>query len=196
MDGFQMRKEKKKKSILQAAQELFSSQGVKNTTVAEIAAKARVSQVTLYNYFGSKNNLVKEVIGTFMEEKWTDSEKIIESALSFPQKIEKIILEKAQVEHQSPWFVHAIALADSEIQDLLESYYQKRSIPLLIKLIEQGKKEGFVDLGLSNEAVLFYLNIFKEAMNQPEFLWDKNKGLRLDLTRLFFYGLMGKPLQQ
>ncbi len=193
LNGFQLRKLKKKESILQAAQELFSTYGVKNTSMAKIAIQASVSPVTLYNYFGSKNNLVKAVISQFMEIKWKESEDIFEAPLPFPQKITKIILEKDKVEERDAWFVHSLSLNDPEIREQMETYYQNKSIPLLLKLIEQGKEEGFVDPGISNEAVLFYLEVFKKAVYQPAFLADENKATRQGLTRLFFYGLMGRP---
>lgn len=49
-------------SILQTAIELFSVWGIKAVSIAEIAQKANVSQVSIYNFFGSKDNLAKQVI--------------------------------------------------------------------------------------------------------------------------------------
>ena len=58
MDGFEKRREQKKKDILKAALSLFQQYGVQKVTISEIAKKANVSQVTIYNYFESKDNLL------------------------------------------------------------------------------------------------------------------------------------------
>ena len=47
--------------VLQAAYQLFSEQGYPRTTVAEIAAAAKVSVETVYKSFGSKRGLLKEL---------------------------------------------------------------------------------------------------------------------------------------
>ena len=53
MNGFEKRRLKKKNSILIAALTLFKQYGYRKVTVAEIADKASVSQVSIYNYFKS-----------------------------------------------------------------------------------------------------------------------------------------------
>ncbi len=62
MNGFERRRELKKKSILQAAYDLFSARGIKDVGIAEIAQKAAVSQVSIYNFFDSKENLVRQAM--------------------------------------------------------------------------------------------------------------------------------------
>ena len=51
MDGFERRKEQKKESIRRAALELFQNYGFKKVSVNDIAERAGVSQVTIYNGF-------------------------------------------------------------------------------------------------------------------------------------------------
>lgn len=48
--------------ILKAAVTLFSDYGFSGTTTKRIAAKAKVNEVTLFRLFGSKKNLLSEVI--------------------------------------------------------------------------------------------------------------------------------------
>ena len=56
-----MKKETKEK-ILESAFELFSKKGYLATTTKEIAQKARVSEVTLFRHFKSKEELFTETI--------------------------------------------------------------------------------------------------------------------------------------
>lgn len=50
-----------KSKIILAALELFSEQGIKKTTIEEIARHAGLTRVTVYRYFADKQQLVHEV---------------------------------------------------------------------------------------------------------------------------------------
>ena len=67
MDGFARRKEQSKEEIRKAAWELFSQHGVDKVSVMDIAHKAGVSQVTIYNNFGSKEALAREFVGFMVD---------------------------------------------------------------------------------------------------------------------------------
>lgn len=51
-------KQQRKEAILQAATELFEKHGYNATTVEQIAEKAAVSAPTVFNYFGSKQEIL------------------------------------------------------------------------------------------------------------------------------------------
>lgn len=55
-------KEQKKESIMNAALQLFSSNGFYATTIPDIAKKLGMSVGNFYNYFASKDVLAKELI--------------------------------------------------------------------------------------------------------------------------------------
>lgn len=52
----------RKKEIMDAALELFAQEGFYSTSISKIATKAGVSKGLLYNYFDSKEELIKEII--------------------------------------------------------------------------------------------------------------------------------------
>src|SRR5690625_1516025 len=94
MDGFEKRREQKKKDILKAALSLFQEYGVQKVSIAEIAKKAHVSQVTIYNYFESKDNLVYHVFKYYVDNIWEEQKEMLESDIPLNKKIEKIIFDK------------------------------------------------------------------------------------------------------
>src|SRR5690625_323536 len=96
MDGFQRRKRQKQRKILEAALQLFMQYGTQKVAVSEIAKAANVSQVTIYNYFESKNNLVHEVIAYYIEKTWAEYEQLFEKPIPFPEKVEQMIFRKAK----------------------------------------------------------------------------------------------------
>ena len=59
-------REDRKEEILNAALELFARQGVSHATMQDIAKKAGISKGLIYNYFTSKEDLLNELITSFI----------------------------------------------------------------------------------------------------------------------------------
>jgi AcrR family transcriptional regulator len=177
------------KSILRAAYDLFSARGTKDVSIAEIAKEAGVSQVSIYNYFQSKANLVRQAIFAFMNEKMEESEKILESELAFQKKLEKLFFISDEADRpSSPEFFLSAMGSDPLIQNMIEEYYHSRTEPFIMRLVGQGKKEGCIDPDLSDEAIRLYIGAIQNVLVQS----SPSKKVRLDLDALFFYGLQGK----
>ena len=66
LNGFEKVKKKKKRAIKEAAFILFSERGFNEVKIEHIAKEANVSQVTIYNHFGSKDALFRELIQEFI----------------------------------------------------------------------------------------------------------------------------------
>ena len=65
MNQYQKTTEKKKQAIIQAALQLFKEKGFKETSIKSIA---EVAAVSIYNYFGGKDNLVALCVNDLFEE--------------------------------------------------------------------------------------------------------------------------------
>ena len=60
--------EQKLESILDTARKMFGRYGIQKTNLNEIARLARVAKATIYNYFGSKDQVYLEVLQREVEE--------------------------------------------------------------------------------------------------------------------------------
>jgi AcrR family transcriptional regulator len=58
----------RKKEIMDAAAKLFSEKGFSHTTLEEIAAKAEFGTGTIYNYFQSKEDILKSILDFLFDE--------------------------------------------------------------------------------------------------------------------------------
>ncbi len=86
----------KRKQILEIAEKLFNRFGIRRTGVDEIAKLAEVAKGTIYNYFGNKDGLLKELAA----DKLTDFEEMLEKSLkSIKDPIAK--LNSAAIGHLS-----------------------------------------------------------------------------------------------
>lgn len=63
-------REQKKELIVDAALYLFAENGYHNTSINKIAIKAKVSKGLMYNYFESKEDLLKHILKSFFEMSW------------------------------------------------------------------------------------------------------------------------------
>ena len=77
-------REDRKEEILNAALELFARQGVNHTTMQDIALKAGISKGLIYNYFTNKEDLLNELIKSFINHLYdyfdTDGDGILSTA--------------------------------------------------------------------------------------------------------------------
>lgn len=61
------KKRQTRETIVATAIDRFNQQGIKDTTVARIAADAGISEATFFNYFGSKEALLEELAASIFD---------------------------------------------------------------------------------------------------------------------------------
>lgn len=88
-----MSREDRRKQIIEAAMSVFVEKGFKGTTTSEIAATAEVSEVTLFRYFSSKQEIFLEGIRPIM---MGTLQEVIDnsSRLGSPAKLKALLTER------------------------------------------------------------------------------------------------------
>ena len=192
MTGHEKRTIKKKENIKNASIELFSARGIRKVSMNEIAEKAQVSKVSIYNYFKSKDDLIRYVVKSISSEIIEDSKKIIESELSFTEKIKKIIIHKNQglTLLKGEYFNELLSL-DNDLKDYYENEFKKDVIELMIQFIEQGKSSGYIDNNIKTSTVLSYIDIFQKGIESDKTNITSRDDFQ-DLIDLFFFGFLIK----
>jgi AcrR family transcriptional regulator len=127
----------KRRAIIEAARELFASQGYEDTTIAEIAREAGVAVGTVYLYFANKHDILVEVCLALNAE----IAQVIQSPaiLALPlRQVPRAIIEATfrscranmrfmtyyQVEAQSPAETQRLRASKQQIADALDAYFQ------------------------------------------------------------------------
>ena len=80
-------KEKKRTDIACSCKELLLEYGIKNLTISQIAKTAGVGKGTVYEYFENKEDIVFEIITSFIAEHETKLHEIINLDMSTKDKI-------------------------------------------------------------------------------------------------------------
>lgn len=121
--------------VVEAARELFTSQGFSRTTVAEVAASAEVSPEMIYKSFGGKAGLVRAIwesalAGVGPEHAERRADAVAASAANGTAVVEgwlRLALEVAPHAAAALALVRSAAEADAEAMGLLEEIEQGRS---------------------------------------------------------------------
>ena len=197
MKAYERRMERNKERILQATLELFQVHGIKKTTTNDIARKAGVSPATVYNHFGSKEDLVRATVRYFLTSTAADFSKIFKGDLSFLEKMEQILLYKSDMlgQYQGE-FMQTIISEDPEIRHIVDSVYLIEIKQVVINFYEEGKRQGYVNPELSTETIMRYMLIVRSGMAAESILSEDpehNRKMMQELAPLFLYGIIGKP---
>jgi AcrR family transcriptional regulator len=195
MSGFERIKEEKKTRIREAAFQLFVENGYKNVKISDIAKAADVSQVTIYNHFESKEALFRDLMIRFTEKKYLEYEEVIQSDKPFKEKLEFVFKDKMEIGRLlNPELLERILTGDPILSEYLQKYSEEKGYPIVLKLIDEGKKEGMVNQNVSMKSILFFLNMFEDASRKyPDlFAGEDRLSLMEDAFNLIFYGLIGK----
>ena len=197
MKPSERRIERNKDRILRATLELFQVHGIKKTTTHDIARKAGVSPATVYNHFGSKEDLIRAAVKYFLTGTAADCSQILNGELSFREKMEKVLSFKSNMlgQYQGE-FMQTLISEDPEIRHLVDSVYLTDMRQMIIDFYEEGKSQGYVNPELSTETIVRYLLIVRSGMAAESALSEdpeNNRQLMQELTPLFLYGIMGKP---
>ncbi|MGM0435783.1 MAG: TetR/AcrR family transcriptional regulator [Bacillota bacterium] len=183
----QQRTKMKQQAILDAAYDLFLKNGVQGTPVATIAKKASVSQVTIYNYFQSKQNVVRRVASRIIEGECQRFESIVyDASLSFSMKMDRILeFLKTRIDaYDMALIKELLSPLDDTLKGVVEWYLNNRINTGLSFWIREGFRENRIDNAYGETDILLHLKLYDFSL-----LEDKN-ALKKQLD-LVFYGVRG-----
>lgn len=192
MNQYQKTTEKKKQAIIQAALQLFKDKGFKETSIKSIAEAAEVSPVSIYNYFGSKDNLVALCVNDLFEEITQQAENILNSDLDFKTKLDHAFaLCQEKMSQQISAYFQDKMVEDSVFSTLLTKAITAKKRDIYRAYIELGKEEGLIAKDLSTELVLNVMDALNGMGNQLDH--SDNLETEVDqIHQIFLYGIFGK----
>ena len=193
MNKYELTTEKKKKAIINSAMSLFNDKGFTNTSIKEIAALANVSQVSIYNYFGSKEALISECAKIIMADTFQKAKDILTKDISYLEKIElalKLSTESITISI-SEYFTNE-ALSDTALVDVLFRNINDSKRNIYREYIELGKQESVIDKEIPTSTLLNFIDAINLMGSKLEF--DDDIDIAIKHTHhLLLYGVIGKP---
>ncbi|WP_276663026.1 TetR/AcrR family transcriptional regulator [Syntrophomonas wolfei] len=198
MDGFQKRRTEKKKAILQTALDLFNQYGFDRVTVTEIAKKAHVSKVSIYNFFESKDNLRRILIKNIMDESIKKAQELIKKEGDFIDKIGEFIQIRTWFydKYSLQFFFDAIE-SDQELRQYLDDFNAANK-RLVMEFIHEGKHSGFFSPDASDAAIEICIDMFQTYLvhnKEIRDIFERNPQLAHEVNMLFLDGLIRQKKQ-
>ena len=192
MNQYQKTTEKKKQAIIQAALRLFKDKGFKETSIKSIAEAAEVSPVSIYNYFGSKDNLVALCVNDLFEEITQQAEDILKSNLAFNTKLDQALdLCQEKMSQQISDYFQDKTVRDPSFSSLLTKAITAKKRDIYRTYINLGKEEGLIARDLSTELVLNVMDAFNSVGNQLAHSDNLETDVK-QIHQIFLYGILGK----
>ena len=192
MNQYQKTTEKKKQAIIQAALRLFKEKGFKETSIKSIAEVAEVSPVSIYNYFGSKNNLVALCVNDLFEEITQQAEDILKRNLAFNTKLDQALdLCQEKISQQISYYFQDKTVRDPAFSSLLTKAITAKKRDIYRTYINLGKEEGLIARDLSTELILNVMDALNNVGNQLAHSYNLETDVK-QIHQIFLYGILGK----
>lgn len=186
--------EEKKKQILKSTLQLLNLKGSgKNVTMEEIAKHANVAKTTLFKYFGNKDNLIREVYISFIEEISETAKEILAKNMPFEETLVELSKNKIKFLNQiNKTFYLEMMQYITEKNDEGLSYMAKKMSEenqhMLLDIFHRGKKEGKIDLKYSDEFLILYFRTLVEGISNPQ-IYEKIAPYTLEWTEMLIKSL-------
>jgi AcrR family transcriptional regulator len=196
MNKYEIRTQQKKNSIIDAALELFKKKGFVAVSIKEIAALANVSQVSIYNYFKSKDALVKECTNILMSESLQTAKDLLSVEMEYKDKLfNALSLFSANVFQSLYDYFSSKALDDKVLLSLCNESINEQKTEIYRDYIELGKQEGVIDNSISTSTILEFMQSFNSVQCKIEST-EIMKTKQLEIEKLLLYGLIGHNSQK
>lgn len=142
--AWKRRPEHRAPELLAAARALFEERGYRDTSMAEIAGSAGVSEATAYKYFRSKQNLMHAVICDWMEPAIGTLEREVAAASGAGAKLEVIAARHLGEIARTPG-LHRVVYRELRWADYYGSPLHRlnqRYTGIVLRVIEDGIASG------------------------------------------------------
>lgn len=161
-----MSREERREQILESALGIFVEKGYRGSTTSEIAEAANISEVTLFRYFPSKQEIFLEGIKPILLSTLEKSINIAND-LSPKEKLEYILYERIRLISQNYEVVKLILTEAPLLSEWGNENFMERILEILKNLIHE--------IGIAKEDEEFTLRLLMGSILSFLFMPEKNE---------------------
>jgi AcrR family transcriptional regulator len=148
---YQHHRESQRERILEAAEKLFIRDGIDHVSISDIATAARISRMTLYEYYPNKQEVAWAIFQKLVEDMHADPPgQLLQAEGNGFQRIERTILALLNLLEQHPQHLRFIVEFNSlyaregnpaRVRHIVEQAWPGGHDPLA-QMIQQGITDG------------------------------------------------------
>ncbi|MCC5468004.1 TetR/AcrR family transcriptional regulator [Pelosinus baikalensis] len=190
MENVISRRDRKKVQILNTlvdiSMELFVAKGFEETTIADIMKSADLGTGTFYNYFQSKEDVLKYVLTQKFDQAKNSLERLIKSTISPQEKISQILVILGRIYEDNRQLFGLINHLGPN-----QPPHGPEFKDILVSIIDEGQKNGDFRKTIPIEIVIeTFMGLIKSAAtSHSKIPFMENLNYKLDL---FLNGLTEK----
>ncbi len=135
----------RKDRIMDTALRIFAEKGFQNSTITEISKEAGVSEATIYEYFGTKEDLLFAIPEKITKETLEKSTKVIPYIKGVEGKIRAILLFYVQLYQSNPHYSALVLLqlmSNKRFRQTPAHAAIRRSSHALLDCVKEGIDDG------------------------------------------------------
>jgi AcrR family transcriptional regulator len=183
-----------KEEILTASVDLFMQYGIRSVTMDDIARHLSISKKTIYQFFKDKEEIIMLATKAHIEKEERDFKEIDRSSSNAIEHLHKISLcMRERIRNLNPSLLYDLQKYYKKAWAVYQDFKDKVIYESLIKLLNQGKNEGFFRENI-NPGILAILRIeeIQMSFNNEVFSNDKYdlKEIHEQLFDHFMYGIL------
>ena len=184
-----------KLKITTAAGQLFNKFGFRKVSVEEICQTAGLSKMTFYKHFKNKNELIKYLWQTLIDESWAKLDALEENNASFWEKIQAILKIKAESTSSfSDQYIKDYLNMAPELQNFYNQIFTETMRRFAI-IIQRAQEKGELRKSLRPEFFLAVVNQFLELAKNEQLakLYPNYSDFAIEINNYLYYGMMPVP---
>jgi len=153
--------ETRKAELIDTAEELFRTRGYHQTSVSDIVKNIGVAQGTFYYYFETKEDVLEAIISRIVISILNELEELVENqAVSAKEKICQMVqLFFGKLKDEEALLAVLFEEKQLHLMAKIENHAKKLAKPSLLKVFNQGQREGTMDIPYPADALDFFLAI-------------------------------------
>ncbi|MCK5281091.1 MAG: TetR/AcrR family transcriptional regulator [Cyclobacteriaceae bacterium] len=184
---------KKYQDIIKTGKELFWKYGLKRVTIEEICKESGVSKMTFYKFFPNKKELAKLILDKIYEDAFQKFEKLVNSNISFPKKLEQMFVMKLEgMKNVSMEFIKDIYMdPESGLMTHMEAHRQK-SMEVIINFYKTAQDKGSIRKDVKIEFIMAFSNQIIKMMEDEKLmsLYKQPQDFIMESMNFLFYGIV------
>jgi len=163
----QRQKEQRREAIVEAALQLFETQGFNATTVEQIAVQAGVSTPTVFNYFGAKQDILLALMGRADQRALTDARQqmpTFDNAVDAMCHLESQIIRRELEALPAAIWRELLPLGLLTPRPEAASHLNRRLIEEVADLLRELQGRGLLKADFDVEFVAEFLNDYSSTL--------------------------------